>query len=302
MGRKTKKLLIATAGLLFICGLLYAVAVWQERQDKNLRVIFFDVGQGDSVLVRTPSHQNILIDGGPDLAVLNKLGRSLPFYDHTVDLMVLTHSHADHLIGLVDVLERYDVQRVLYNGIQTTAADFLAWQSLIQDKRVDTTVAKAGQAFQFGSTTLEVLYPFADVSNQTFSDLNDSSVVTKLKYQNTAFLFTGDAPVEVEEELLGFYCQDGSRDPSHPAQNGCLLLSDVLKVGHHGSRYSSSEEFLEAVHPQYAVISAGEGNRFGHPHRQTLMRLQQAGATVLRTDKIGDISLASDGHIIIPSK
>ena len=295
---RSRKITISLAGLAVVCLFLLGIIYWQERQDKNLRVIFFDVGQGDSVLIRTPSRQNILIDGGPDTTLLSKLGRSLPFYDHTIDLMVLTHAHADHLDGLIPVLERYDVQQVLYNGVQTAAADFTAWQDLIQDKHISTTIARAGQSFQFGTTMLEVLYPFEDVSNQAFNDLNDSSVVTKLKYQNTTFLFTGDAPVGVEEEMLDFYCQAEARASADP----CELESDVLKVGHHGSRYSTSEEFLEAVNPQYAVISAGEGNQFGHPHRQTLVRLQQVGATVLRTDEVGNIGFVSDGYRVWPIK
>ena len=131
---------------------------------------------------------------------------------------------------------------------------------------------------------LSVLYPLTDISEDSFKDLNDTSVVTRLVYQDTSFLFTGDAPMDVEEKIL---------------QAGETVSSDVLKVGHHGSKYSSSLGFLQVVDPAYAVISSGEGNKFGHPHQITLAHLKQLGITMLRTDQLGSILLTSDGKRIV---
>jgi competence protein ComEC len=282
MMSRHKKVIIWAVSLLAVSLLLLGMVVWQDYRHQELVVTFFDIGQGDSLLIQTPSHQSILIDGGPDSGVLNKLGRTLPFYDHTIDLMILTHAHSDHLVGLVEVVRRYGVRHILYNGVTTSGADFIAWQDSIKGKNIPVTMARAGEVFQFGEVSLTVLCPFKDVSQENFKDLNDSSVVTRLVYQDISFLFTGDAPVAVEEQLL-----------QHPAD----LKSDVLKVGHHGSRYSSSEEFLKAVSPQYAVISVGE-NKFGHPQGAVINRLKQLGIEWFRTDRVGDIEITTNGHLM----
>jgi len=265
-------------GFFAVSLLLLGLAFWQGKND-SLEVIFFDVGQGDSILIKTPSHHNILIDGGPDAMALAKIGRTLPFYDQTIDLMVLTHAHSDHVAGLVEVLKRYEVEQVLYTGVDDAAADFKAWEKYIDKNGIEMTIAQAGQIFQFGEVNLEVLYPLVDISHQKFEDLNDSSIVARVVYQDNAILLTGDAPVSVEEEILA---------------SGAEIGSDILKVGHHGSKYSSSREFLEAVDSEYAVIQSGKGNKFGHPHLLTLRKLESMGAEILRNDELGDIKFVCD--------
>src|SRR3989338_168164 len=146
-------------------GLLIAVAVlltaaWFNGQDGNLQVHFFDIGQGDGILIRTPSHQNIIIDGGPDNGFIAKLGQALPFYDRTIDLMVLTHPHDDHLFGLVEVLRRYEVKEVLSTGVLHTTDAYLEWLSVIQDNKINFKTARAGQTFMFAEVSLRVIYPF----------------------------------------------------------------------------------------------------------------------------------------------
>jgi len=277
---KTKKLLLFISGLLVICIVLFWL-VWQQ-ESKNLEVIFFDIGQGDSIFIKTPSHHTILIDGGPDSSVLAKVGRALPFYDHTIDVMILTHAHSDHVVGLVDVLKRYEVGLVLYTNVDHTSPDFIEWRDLIEENNINYKIAIAGQEYKFGQASLEILYPFEYVGDKEFKDLNDSSIIVRLEYQDTSFLLTGDASVVVEEELLEFYKEED-------------LASDVLKVGHHGSKYSSLLEFLRAVDPLLAVIQSGEGNGFGHPHRLVLKRLGGLGIEVLRNDEMGDIRMVSDG-------
>jgi competence protein ComEC len=280
MGAKSKKIWLLLGGLILIFGILLGLIWWQDR-DRRLAVHFFDIGQGDSIFISTPSHQNILIDGGPDSSVLSKLGRAMPFYDRTIDLMILTHAHSDHVAGLVDVVKRYNVEKVLYTGAASNSADFLEWLDLISQKGIALVKPMAGQVYKFGEADLEILYPFEDISQKEFKDLNDTSIVTRLEYQNTSFLFTGDAPETVEGQLL--------------MQESADLKSDVLKVGHHGSKYSSSLEFLKTVGPQYAVIQLAQDNKFGHPHKITLNKLNGLRVQILRNDEEGDVELVSDG-------
>lgn len=281
---KNRKILIwGIFGFTFF-GFLLSFTAIEGYQHQNLEVIFFDVGQGDSILIRTPSHQNILIDGGPDTSVLNRLGRALPFFDRTIDLMVLTHAHSDHLVGEVEVLRRYKTKLVLTSGVPSQGEDYLAWVKVIKEKNIPVLNASANSIFKFGTVNLEVMYPFENISQQNFKDLNETSIVMKLGYQNSTFVFTGDAPEIVENELVAKY--------------GNLLASNVLKVGHHGSRYSSSEGFLQAVNPELAVISVGQ-NTFGHPHLSTIQHLNKFNLEILRTDRLGNVVLVSDGHSII---
>lgn len=282
MNSKYKKLFIIIGGVLVICFILVTVVWWQGRESGIVTVTYLDVGQGDSILIQTPSDNTILIDGGPDSSVLSTIGRQLPFYDHTIDLVVLTHAHSDHVAGLVDVLKRYEVKSVLFSAVEHSSPDYLEWKELLSEKGIQSLFPIAGQVFQFGEVTLEVLFPFEDLSGESPKDLNATSIVARLEYQDTSFLLTGDSTAEVEEQLLRAY-PDSTLD------------SDVLKVGHHGSKYSSSLEFLRAVDADAAVIQVGEGNSFDHPHRLILQRLKGLGIPVLRNDLEGDIEMRSDG-------
>ncbi|MFH1188151.1 MAG: ComEC/Rec2 family competence protein [bacterium] len=271
---------------------LFSAFVWlKSAQNKNLEVIFFDVGQGDSILIRTPDKNNILIDGGEDSTVLYKLGKYLPFYDKTIDLMILTHPHSDHVGGLVGVLKRYNVQNVLSAGVVHTSPDYLEWLEIIKEKKINFIKAGGYKKIKFSSDAngqseiaLEILYPQKDISQDSFDDLNSSSVVSKLTFGKNSFLFMGDLPIQGEKELIKI---------------GADLRADVLKVGHHGSKYSSSLEFLEAVNPRYAVIQVGKNNKFGHPSMRTILNLEKKNIKVLRDDELGDIIINSDGKDLI---
>jgi competence protein ComEC len=281
MKSKHAKIYIWLIGI-FTCAVVLAVFYVYDQRITDLRVIFFDVGQGDAALIRTPSHHNILIDAGPDTGVLSKLGQALPFYDRRIDLAVLTHCHADHEGGLAAILERYDVGQVIWSGVGDDSPGCVAWQDVSARKNIPVRVVSLGMDYSFGDTTLDILYPTSYGSVAGSKDLNQTSIVSRLVYGNASFLFTGDSPVEVEEALL--------------RQQGVTLKSDVLKVGHHGSRYSSSVEFLQAVSPRDAVISVGTGNSYGHPHLSTLKRLESLGVRIFRTDAAGDVSCRSDGQ------
>ena len=255
---------------------------WQYyRAPKNLEVDFLDVGQGDAILIKAPGGQNILIDGGPDKTVIKRLGESLPWWDKKIDLMVLTHPHDDHVTGLTDVLKRYQVKKILYTGVSHSAPNYLAWLGLIRDKKVPLIIIDQEQIIDLGEgAKLKILYPNESFLNKTVTDLNDSSIIVKLIYGQTEILLTGDAGLIVEQKLIA---------------NSSDLGAEVLKVGHHGSEYASSQEFLNKVLPKIAIMQVGEGNSFGHPNGRILKRLERAGAEIFRTDLNGTIKLISDG-------
>lgn len=262
------------------------IVVWGTVPDPSrmLTVTFLDVGQGDSILIETPSGQVILIDGGPDRAVLAELGRSLPVYERTIDLLVLTHGDADHVTGLVEVLRRYDVRRVLYTGVEKRSVVYETWLDEVNDEGATLITARVGQVFTFDETTAEVLFPFSDLSGQLLEPINDSSLFLRVVYGEIEYLFTGDASSVIEQQLV---------------ERNAQIDADVLKVGHHGSGSSSSSAFLKRVSPEFAVIQVGEGNAFDHPRQEVLDRLEAVGSRVLRTDRLGKIELTSDGRSIV---
>ena len=264
-----------------------AVIIWYavfqvEAQSGFLRVNFFDVGQGDAIFIESPSGNQILIDGGPDNSVLSKLGETMPFWDRSIDLVILTHPHADHLDGLVEVLKRYDVETVLESGVNHTIPEYAEWHEFLKEKNVKVIIAEAGQRIRLGSAAyLDVLTPFEDFIGKSPKDIHDATIISKLSYGATTLLFTGDAERSLEYQLL---------------YSGADIDADILKVGHHGSKTSSADGFLGAVSPEIAVISAGRKNRYGHPHQDVLDRLRNLGISIFRTDTDGDIEMVSDGN------
>ena len=281
-----KKIFFKLIVSFFVFLSLFGVFLLQSLEERGKLVVnFFDVGQGDAVFIKTPSNQKILIDGGPDNTILEKLGKNLPFYDKQIDLIILTHPHSDHLVGLIEVLRRYEVKKIVSTGVLHTTPDFLVWQEEIRDQGIAFKVAIAGQVLDFeDGVRIEILHPIEDLRGQSVEDLNDTSIVCKLIYGNTSFLFMGDAEASAEERLI---------------TSEIDLKSDVLKIGHHGSKYATSEEFLDKVSPQSAVILVGGENRFGHPSLRVTRRLERKEIEILRTDRGGDIKFLSDGVDII---
>ncbi len=282
MDRLSKKLFKIIGSLLVIIFFLIGYAVDSQIDRQNLEVCFLDIGQGDSILIKTPYEQNILIDGGPNNSVLSQLGRNLAFFDKEIDLMILTHPHSDHVVGLVEVLRRYNVEKVLMTGVLHTSPDYLAFLEEIKERGIKTELVNSQRDIILGDDLiLQILYPWQDLSGQKVENLNNSSIVAKLIYKNNSFLLTGDAEIEVEEELV---------------QSQTDLSAQVLKVGHHGSKSSTSQEFLDKVKPQYVVIQSGADNNFGHPHLRTISRLEQNGIEILRNDQSGAIIFVSDAN------
>ncbi len=248
-------------------------------KDDNLRVVFFDVGQGDSIFIRTPQKHHILIDGGLGNVVLEKLGKELPFFYKSIDLLILTHPHEDHVSGLIEVLERYSVKEIVSTGVLGESAISRKWNDLINEKGYKE--ARAGQRIFANDFHISTLYPVESIKGEKVKDLNAVSVINLFNFKDKyKFLFMGDAYSAQEKELLS-YCKE--------ANNCDELKVDVLKVGHHGSKTSTSDAFLEKTMPKIAVIMAGRDNRYGHPHYEVIERLENFNINIMRTDRDGDI-------------
>ncbi len=282
-------------------------AFWLTYQAANdLEVVFLDIGQGDAILIKTPYGQNILIDGGPDNTVIKRLAENFSWWDKKIDLMILTHPHDDHVSGLIDVIKRYKVEKILYTGVVHSSPDYLAWLELIRDRKIPLTIIDRPQIIEFGENCeLQIIYPHESLLGKEVSNLNNSSIVAKLVYGQTKFLLAGDIELEVEQELLnltphrrqGF---GGQASPSPFKGEGNLidLSAQVFKANHHGSDTSNSTEFLQAVQPEIVVIQVGADNNFGHPSRRVIKRLERIGAQVFRNDLDGTVRVVSDGESI----
>ena len=217
---------------------------------------------------------------GESKKVLRQLGGIMPFYDRSIDIVLATHSDKDHIGGLPDVLERYNVGAAVVSGVESKTSIYSEFEKIIDNKKIKKIFARAGQIIWLSDDTyIEILFP--DRSTIGWES-NTASVVARLVYGNTEFLFTGDSPKKIEKYLT--------------AQYGEKLQSDVLKLGHHGSRTSTSEIFLSAVSPQYAIISAGENNRYGHPHKEVTDMLKDFEISSLATYERGTIIITSDGE------
>lgn len=280
--------------LLFISNIISWLIIYEINLPKNMEVVFFDVGQGDAILIKTPENHKIIIDGGITPKILEKLSQEIPFWDRDIDLLILTHAHKDHLNGLIDVLEYYDVGLILWNGLtdeNTEKIDsFNKWKEKIEDK--DVFIARAGQRISGRSFYIDILHPFI-LDNYDALDLNETSVIAKLYFKSNSFLFTGDATIKNEKELIDAETSCYKKNNPEYICKVMNLKSTVLKVGHHGSKTSTSRIFLEKVYPKIAVISVGSENSYGHPHQETLESLQKYDIKVFRTDEQGDIKIVS---------
>lgn len=275
---KTKLILLSGA-----IGLVTLAWWWPQTSSAVCHFTALDVGQGDALLIQTADHQDILVDGGPNASVLNELSRFLPAGDRQIELVILTHPDADHSTGLVYVLQRFPVQQIFVSDIQAQTDIYQAWQKEVTQKNIPVRTVTQGEVFELGlSTKLEVLWPPKDwrIQHPKVST-NDVSVSLRVTCAGSTVVMTGDGSSTLEEGIL---------------QRGMDISAPLLKVGHHGSRTSSTHEFLKAVHPRLAVISVGKKNHYGHPHPATLERLKRLGIRVFRTDQLGSVRLDSDGR------
>jgi competence protein ComEC len=267
---------------LLIIAILVSVGA-ATMPDDELHISFLNVGQGDAILIQK-GNQQVLIDGGPSPQALTlELGDRMPFWDRTIELVILTHPHSDHLAGLVEVLKRYQVEQVLYPELDYPSSLYDQWHELIEEKDIPCTLAQACQKIDLGDgVMIKVLNPQESLLTGTGSDINNNSVVLSLSTGRVSFLLAADIEWEAEFKLIAL-----SAD----------LSSTVLKVGHSGSATSTTPEFLALVRPQVAVISVGE-NPFGHPSSEVLARLEaEPGlSNIYRTDEQGTIEFITDGE------
>jgi competence protein ComEC len=267
---------------LLVVAILVSVAA-ATMPDDNLHVSILNVGQGDAILIHQ-GNQQILVDGGPSpQAIALELGKQMPFWDRTIELVVSTHPSADHVTGLIEVLNRYKVKQVLHSDLDFESDIYDEWLRLLKEKDVKCTIAQAGQQIDLGKVVIKVLNPQIPHLTGTESDIDNNGVVLHISMDEVSFLLTADIMWEAEFELI-----------THRAS----LTSTVLKVAHHGSDTSTTAEFLAVVNPQLAVISVGDENRFGHPTPEVMERLEGKldPQKIYRTDEQGTIEFTTDGE------
>jgi beta-lactamase superfamily II metal-dependent hydrolase len=283
--RKATSTHAASAGgrlfTLLVLALVSTVCAGRPAHANPLNVVFFDVGQGDAALITTPSGKRILIDGGPpeaEMALRSKLGRA------PLDLVLLSHRHADHLGGLPAIIEQPGAKLFIDSTFPHPSPLYDHLVRALAAQKVTVRNAEAGRVIDLGDDAkLTLLSPPEPPITGTRSDVNANSVVARLDYGKFSVLFTGDAEAETERQLLA---------------SGRPLGARVVKVPHHGSGYSSTAEFAFKVRPEYAIMSVGAHNRYGHPDEQTVRRWERLGAKVYRTDLSGDVTVTSDGNSI----
>lgn len=267
-----------------VCLLVLAVSTTSSANQKDglLKIYFLDVGQGDAIFIETPNGSQVLIDGGPDNQVLSELSRAMPFYDRNIDLVISTHSDADHITGLIEVLGRYDVENIVYSGIVRKSSLYGAWQEAVLEEGAGIVDPVAGKTIDLGNgVTMEILNPVESLVGKVVEKTNNDSVVAMLKYGKTEVLLTGDIETKAERQII---------------MSGADLNADILKIAHHGSKTSTTEEFMYEVSPQVAVIQVGAKNRYGHPTPEVLNRLENSGIKYYRTDLDGTVKVVSDGE------
>lgn len=275
---KTKKF-VYILSFLVLANILAWTAVYELSQPQLLEVVFFNVGQGDSIFIETSKEFQILIDGGPDSTVLERLEGEMPYWDRNIDLIILTHPEHDHMAGLIEVLKAYKVENILWTGIVRDGVEYGEWIECIENEGANIIIAESGKRIEADNISLNILYPFESLEGERSKSLNNTSIVARLTFDNTSFLFTGDAFKSIEKELIN---------------KDIIMRSDVLKVGHHGSKTSSADEFIREVMPQVAVIQAGADNHYGHPSQETLETLEKYDIKTLITD-LNNVKIISDG-------
>ncbi|MEK7194047.1 MAG: MBL fold metallo-hydrolase [Patescibacteria group bacterium] len=258
---------------------VFDVFIWGQivfsAPNKNTEVYFLDVGQGDSELAVLPGNVKILIDAGPNRKVLDELTSALSPFDRYIDLVVLSHPQLDHFAGLIDVLKRYQVGAFVFNGRRGETAAFGDLEKIINENKIPIIILGEKDKIKYQDSRFDVLSPSKNLLSS--AELNDTTLVLRLLSQNAKILFTGDIDSKIENYLAEKYELD----------------VDVLKIAHHGSKFSSSEEFLRAATPKLTIIEVGK-NSYGHPTEQVLNRLALIGAQIFRTDKDGTIKLVLD--------
>ncbi|MBI5401047.1 MAG: MBL fold metallo-hydrolase [Candidatus Yonathbacteria bacterium] len=271
----------AVLAVFLVLNIFIWTAVARADRAGVLTVAFLDIGQGDAIYIEAPNGNQMLIDGGPSSgALLRALGDVMPFYDRSIDLVLATHPDQDHVGGLPAIIDRMRVESVVTTENTSATGAYGAFEKAISERRPARILARTGERIILDhGVALEILFPDRSAAGW---DTNTGSIVARLSYNNKSFLFTGDSPQAVEQYLVG--------------KDGGALHANVLKLGHHGSRTSSSRVFLSAVNPEYAIISAGLNNKYGHPHKETLDLLAELKIQKVSTTEHGTIIFKTDSE------
>ena len=290
MQKKTKILIGATFAVAYLAvffgyNVFSATIRARSSGGGNLQVSFLNIGQGDSIYIKAPNGKDMLIDGARTGAVLSKkLKNVMAPGDNAIDVVMATHPDADHIGGLQSTIEKYSVGEFIEPGVGSKTKTYLSLLDAVSNKKVPHMYARTGTVITLDEKnhiTFTVLAPMTVYEGE---DTNDASIVGILSSGNERFMFTGDVPIAIEEEIM-----------RETKVLGTNISANVLKLGHHGSRTSSSENFLRTVHPETAVISAGCDNSYGHPHKETLDRLAILRIQYLLTCTLGTITFTTDG-------
>ena len=282
-----KKLWYGFMILLGLCA-LSLIYLWQLPDGRYMTVEFLDVGQGDAIFITAPNGRQVLIDGGPDDRVLLGLANSMRMWDRSIDIVIPTHPDKDHIAGLSSVFRLYRVGTVIMGNVSSgTVFDEELQSAIDNEPRLRRATAWRGERIILDHTAgvyMDILFPTSDT--RAWDETNESSIVVRLVYGSRSFLLTGDLPSDAEEYLAYMARVD----------NANSIDSDVLKLGHHGSKTSSSEKFLLTVTPSYSIVSAGKGNRYGHPDESVIERVQNINSNILSTIDHGTITFTTDGQ------
>jgi competence protein ComEC len=266
--------------LIIIIGLAWNQFYPPVQTDSSpFRINFLDVGQGDAMVVQC-ENENMLIDAGPGDSANSLLNTLKNLNINRFDMVIATHPHEDHIGGMEAVINKFEITRIMMPQVSSTTRTYEDVLRAVSKKQLNILSPVSGDSFKLGSAVCSILAP----NKLSYQETNNYSIVLRVVYGNTSFLLMGDAGIESEQEILS---------------KGYIIKSEVLKVGHHGSSSSTSNEFLRAVEPRYAVISVGRNNDYGHPHKETFNRLISMGIAVYRTDQNGKISFSSDGAAIV---
>lgn len=279
MNKNFKKYGLLIIFLLLITIDIFLITLDFKHSRKVLIFAMLDVGQGDALFIESPTGAQVLFDGGPARKILGPLQKVMSPFDRTIDAIVITNPDADHIGGLTDVLKNYKVNYVFEPGTQNSSKTFQNLKTEIQNKKIPVILVRKGMRIDMGGgTVIDILFPDRDVSSWS---TNDGSIMARLSHGMTSIMLTGDSTSKTEKIILENYTPEE-------------IKSRILKVGHHGSRSSTSASFVKAVAPTYALISNGKENNYGHPHKDTLNTLTQFGVKIFRTDLLGDIVVRCD--------
>ncbi|MEK7650736.1 MAG: MBL fold metallo-hydrolase [Patescibacteria group bacterium] len=279
---KITKIKWAIVLILFLANIFVWRAVFLAEHGGKLTLAMLDIGQGDAIFIQDSVGHQILIDGGPDQKILARLPALMPVSDRSLDLLIVSHPHADHIAGLVEILNRYEVGAVMEAGAVYSSAIYAEWHRLLAEKKIPIIPAFRGEKISLArGAALEILAPFEDWRGRSAKEIHDSMVVARLTVNGRGLaMLTGDMETDLEDKLIA---------SANESENKQSLEAIILKVGHHGSKTSSGRNFVQKVSPSYAVISVGTDNRYGHPYPATLATFENLNIKTLQTNQTGTI-------------